>query len=96
MADKFLELHDYHKAIEEEFGIELNPNNTPDEIRQKSREFAIKHLQSALQKIAYLVENADKDTTQLAAAKAVIQIAQGTSPKDEVDPLKRLLEEIAN
>ena len=93
--DKFLELHDHARALESEFKLELDKNETPDGIREKCREFAIEHLAEALSKIAYLVDNGEKDSIQLSAAKTVVQIAQSTTPKDETDPIKRLLEELA-
>lgn len=95
MGEPFIELHQHHRALEQEFkNLNLDENNTPDEIRQKTRKFAIAHLESALTTIAELVTSADKETTQLAAAKTVIQIAQGTSPKDEADPISTLFNEL--
>jgi electron transfer flavoprotein alpha subunit len=94
-ADPFIELKQDIQAVEEEFTT-LDPTDPPDAIRLKCREFAIKHLETSLKTIAQLVTSAEKETTQLAAAKVVIQIAQATGPKDDADPIKQLLEQIAN
>jgi|SRR5947208_5713123 len=95
--DKFIALQEHHKAIEQEFAaLDLKPEDTPDEIRTKCRTWAVTNLQAALSTIADLVTEAEKETTQLAAAKTVIQIAHGTSPKDEADPLSKLFKDLVD
>lgn len=93
--EDFITLQRHHKAIEEEFeNLDLKSDDSPDIIRQKCRTFAIGNLETALKTIAGLVTAAEKETTQLAAAKAVISIAQGTTQKDDSDPLAELYKQI--
>jgi hypothetical protein len=97
MAEKFLELQENFELFKKEFTkVDLDPTDPPDTIKIKTRSFAIAHLEQALNVIATLTVSAEKETTQLAAAKAIIGIAQGTTPKDEADPIKSLLQDIMN
>jgi len=74
--------------------LEVIGTETPDEIKIKARKFAIQHLDVALRKIASLVNTAEKDSTQLAAARTIVNIAQSTSVNDDTDPLNQLFSKI--
>jgi hypothetical protein len=91
----FAELHAYKKALESELReAEISSEDSPDEIKVKARKIAIQHLPMALQKIADLVTSAEKENTQLAAAKAIYSIATEGLSIDEKDPLKQLFHEL--
>jgi hypothetical protein len=91
----FIELHDYRKALDEEFAsLNISPEDNPDEIRTKARKFAIHHLSDAFDALSDLL-NSSKDATRLSAAKAIINIAFQTTPKDEANPIEELFEKLS-
>jgi hypothetical protein len=90
----FIELHEHHKALEQEFAnLQITPEDTPDQLRIKARTFAINHLQDAFDALADLLQSS-KDATRLSAAKAVINIAFQTTAKDEENPITALFEDL--
>jgi hypothetical protein len=91
----FIELHEYRKAVEQEFtALNINPDDTPDELRTKARTFAVNHLSSAFDALSDLLTSS-KDATRLSAAKAIISIAMQTSPTDESNPIEQLFNKLS-
>jgi hypothetical protein len=68
---------------------------TEDEIKTRIREFALNHLENALSTVAALVNEAEKETTQLSAAKTVINLASGAVEKDGRSPIEDLFNSIS-
>jgi hypothetical protein len=90
----FIELHEHHKALEQEFAnLSISPDDTPDQLRIKARTFAIHHLQDAFDALSDLLHSS-KDATRLSAAKAVINIAFQTTTKDEENPITSLFQDL--
>lgn len=92
-------LAEYQKAIEAEFEISdkhgegLNVTN----IAEQTREMLTRAVPVAVSRLIHLVEHADKETTQLSAAKYVLDAALGKGKIPGVDdPMTDLLKQIAN
>lgn len=69
--------------------------NTPDEVRQQARTFALQKFQVALETIAELMVAAEKDATRLSAARTIVNIGMATTTKDGDDPISDLFDKIA-
>jgi hypothetical protein len=89
-------LQQYQKAMEQEF--ELASKATDQDLETIRNNTAAKLLQAvpnAVERILYLLEHAEKDTTQLNAAKFIIANALGKEAiGDTTDPLTNLLREL--
>jgi NAD(P)H-hydrate repair Nnr-like enzyme with NAD(P)H-hydrate epimerase domain len=91
------QLQEYRAAIESEF--ELNEKHKEglnrENIAEKTKEMLTHAVPIAVSKLVYLVEYADKDTTQLSAAKYIIDYALGKGKLESPDdPLKDLITSI--
>lgn len=74
----------------------ISGDESEDEIRIKARKFAVLKLTGALNTIGDLSENAEKESTRLAAARTIWAIASATSPHDENDPIEKLFKKLEN
>lgn len=68
----------------------ISGDESEDEVRTKARKFAVLKLTGALNTIGDLSENAEKESTRLAAARTIWAIASATSPNDASDPIENL------
>src|SRR5215831_8723315 len=93
--DDFIALQEHRRAIEEEYAnLALDPNDTPDEVRLKTRKWAVHNLENALKRVITIMQTSDKEAIQLQAAKFVVSIAKETSPKDDDENLAQLFKAI--
>jgi len=67
-----------------------SPDASVEEIKRAIREFAVAHLDTALGKVVQLATGAEKETTELAAAKVIINLAQSLSDKEDQDMVTAL------
>jgi hypothetical protein len=94
-GEDFTALHGYRRALEQELlTAEISPNDNPDEVRIKVRTAAIPHVPRAVQRIADLIDGAEKETTSLSAARAMISLATTGLTIDEKDPLKQFFADL--
>jgi hypothetical protein len=92
-ADNFRKLLQRNQELANEV-LELKGSDSPDEVRVKARNFALSHLQDALNTIAEIMLSGDKDSTRLAASRTIWTIAASTSTKDDADPLTELFNKL--
>lgn len=91
------QLAKYKTAIQQEFVISENHQEGLDtaSITEKTKEMLTHAVPVAVQQIVYLVQYADKETTQLAAAKYVLDYALGKGKLDSPDdPIADLIKQM--
>jgi hypothetical protein len=89
-------LQQYQKAIEQEFALAQSATDLDLEtIKNNTASKLLQAVPNAVERILYLLEHAEKDTTQLSAAKFIIANALGKEAiGDTTDPLTNLLKEL--
>jgi len=89
-------LKQYHDAIASEFELAKNPTpDNIDKIRENAATQFLMAVPKAVERILYLSEHAEKDTTQLAASKFIVASALTKDGIGEAgDPLLQLLNEL--
>jgi len=93
--ENFMALHKANKALTDQLlDASISNDDSQDEVRQKARAFALQRLPGALNTIGDLSENAEKESTRLAAARTIWAIASATSVKDGTDPLENLFKRL--
>lgn len=94
-AESFTILLKRNEALTEQLlNANISNDDSTDEVKIKARAFALKHLPEALQTIAELASNADKDSTRLSAARTIWAIASATSTKDDTNPIEELFKRL--
>jgi hypothetical protein len=89
-------LKQYHDAIAQEFELAQDASlDDLKDIRKNAAESFLAAVPKAVKRILYLMEHAEKDTTQLNAAKYVVSSALAKEGIGEAgDPLAQLLKEL--
>jgi hypothetical protein len=90
-------LKQYHDAIQQEYQLAESAatSGNLDDIREKTATQFLSAVPRAVERILYLMDHAEKDTTQLAASKFVVQSALAKEGLGEAgDPLVQLLNEL--
>jgi hypothetical protein len=90
-------LKQYHEAIKSEFELasKAAQSGNLDEIREAAATQFLNAVPRAVERILYLMDHAEKDATQLVAAKFVVQSALEKNGVGEAgDPLTQLLKEL--
>jgi hypothetical protein len=93
------QLAKYRQAIEQEFVISENHQEGLDtaSITEKTKEMLTHAVPIAVQQIVHLVQFAEKETTQLSAAKYVLDYALGKGKLDSPDdPIADLIKQMGN
>lgn len=90
------QLQAYRKALEEEYdAAESGTPNDLEKIRVTTASKLLTAVPAAVERIVYLLEHAEKDSTQLAAAKFIIANGLGEGAiGDTTDPLEALLKKL--
>ena len=86
----------YRKALEQEYG--LSENATPDDldkIRSATQQKLLRAVPEAVERIIALMTYAEKDTTQLSAAKFIIANGLGGTGEGD-DPLSNLIKQLTS
>lgn len=91
MAGMEEDLKSYRESLEEEYDAARNIDL--DTVRTATASKLLTAVPRAVEHILYLAEHAEKDTTQLAACKFIIDRAFDSKVGDD-DALTKLLEEI--
>jgi hypothetical protein len=99
MDEKSLQeqLTSYKAAIEAEFQLSEQHQEGLDRasIGEKTRDMLTRAVPIAVSRLVYLVEHGDKETTQLSAAKYIIDYGLGKSKLENPDdPLSDLLKSL--
>lgn len=89
-------LKQYQLAYEQEYGLaQAATDSDLETIRNNTAAKLLQAVPMAVERILYLLEHADKDTTQLSAAKFILANALGKEAiGDTTDPLTNLLKEL--